>query len=50
MYRARQLAAFQRLCDGFDHHDLDAWESVYTNDTHYEDKALHWDLHGRDEA
>ncbi|MGD3113007.1 nuclear transport factor 2 family protein [Streptomyces sp. YGL11-2] len=48
-YRAAQLAVFQRHCDGFARHDLDAVVSIYTANVHYEEKTLRWDLHSRDE-
>ncbi|MBT2434514.1 nuclear transport factor 2 family protein [Streptomyces sp. ISL-22] len=44
-----QEAAFRRVCDAMGSHDLDALVSVYTEDVHFVDKTLRWDLHGRDE-
>ncbi|MGD3110943.1 nuclear transport factor 2 family protein [Streptomyces sp. YGL11-2] len=49
-YRATQNAVVRRLCDGYARHDLDAVVSVYTEDVHYEEKTLRWDLHSRDEV
>lgn len=50
VYRAAQIAAYRRICDGIARHDLDATVSVYTEDVHYEEKTLRWDLHSRDEV
>ncbi|MGD3112446.1 nuclear transport factor 2 family protein [Streptomyces sp. YGL11-2] len=38
------------ICDGFARHDLDATVAVYTEDVHYEEKTLRWDLHSRNEV
>ncbi|MFJ1753503.1 nuclear transport factor 2 family protein [Kitasatospora sp. NPDC088134] len=48
-YQAAQLATYQRHCEGWNRHDLDAALSIYTDDAHYEEKSLRWDLHGLDE-
>lgn len=44
VYRTTQIAAFQRLCDGSARHDLDATMAVYTEDVHYEEQTLRWNL------